>query len=882
MAVALFILFSWFELSASPLSRKILLLHSYHKGVSWTDGIDRSVRDYFENHEGSYTIYTEYMDTKRFNLADVEPSLKTHLKRKYSFNKPDIIITSDNNALEFVRNNREELFRGVPVVFCGVNEFDPQEIEHERGITGVVESLYYKDTIDLLLTLHPETERILCIVDETLTGRIHRRKILKLRYTVDWNVQLDIPRSLSAEEVANLVKNADDKTVILYLAFFRDVNGVLFSDHESMKLILDNTRRPVYSLWDFTIGMGAVGGVVISSRQQGQFAAKLALDILKGKSPDAIPVITESPNEIFVDYKIISKYGVDPKNIPKGVRLLNSPHSFYNEYRTQVWIVFSAFIFLLLLIIVLGFNIWQRHRTQEKLRFQRELLNDILSNIPQYVFWKNGRGEYLGCNENFALLAGQSSSSDIIGRKDNNMPWDEMGYHHFQRIGDEVTSTGKGIFNEEVFLNFPDGRLAAFLISMVPLINRHGDVEIVLGLALDISDRKQMENQLQQAQKMEAIGRLAGGIAHDFNNLLAGIIGNNELINLELDRDIKLQELIGDHVANIFEASARAADHIKQLLTFARKRSTEKDLLDAHELIRASLKILGYSLGKNIILETHFHAGKSMVMGELSQLQNVIINLGINAGDSMPDGGTIRFTTKDALITDSSTGPASTATLPNGRYIEITVEDSGAGMPSDVQKYIFEPFYTTKGEKGTGLGLSTVYNTINSHNGSIFVESVYGQGTIFTIYLPLAEMEDLAEDDAVTTKCSLNFYGGTVLIVDDEAQVLNSTREILADKGYCVLTASDGEEAVDLFQAYCSEIDIVILDYLLPRMRGDQVLEKIRSICPDVNVIFITGQMNPRLVERLESLDVVKIVSKPYRFDEMLRIISSVLESTKV
>ncbi len=379
-----------------------------------------------------------------------------------------------------------------------------------------------------------------------------------------------------------------------------------------------------------------------------------------------------------------------------------------------------------------------------------------------------------------------------------------------------------------------------------------------LHYAFDITEQRRTEQQLRHAQKMEAIGQLAGGIAHDFNNILAAIQGNADLIRLDMGLD-------SQHVARaeeIVKASQRATELTRQLLTFARKAEIQRADVDVHAVIREVTKLLSHSLDRRIEISVDLRAKLATVTGDEGQLQNALLNLGINARDAMPEGGTLKFATRDIQIDEQEAQDLFYGAA--GRYIEINITDTGIGMAPETQDKIFEPFFTTKEVgKGTGLGLAAVYGCVKSHNGAISVDSKLGEGATFRILLPLsAEPAQTAGQRA--TSASIVTGEGHILIIDDEDAVRQLAATILEHLGYTVTECSDGIAAIEYFTDNHDQVDLVILDLVMPIMSGEEVFDALKQIDPDVKVLVSSGYSESKSASVLAK-GATAVLGKPYR-----------------
>ncbi|MHC4887512.1 MAG: response regulator, partial [Planctomycetota bacterium] len=347
--------------------------------------------------------------------------------------------------------------------------------------------------------------------------------------------------------------------------------------------------------------------------------------------------------------------------------------------------------------------------------------------------------------------------------------------------------------------------------------------------------RLQMEERLQQARKMEAIGQLAGGIAHDFNNQLSGVLGFAEMLTQRL-QDPRLRR----YAESIEVSALRAADMTQQLLAFSRKGKYLSVPVDLHHLLSEVVTVLQHSIDKRIAIKQILSASSAYTIGDPTQLQNALLNLAINGRDAMPEGGELIFSTDARTLDDAPCGHRSTQ-LPAGEYISVSVTDTGAGMSEETQQHMYEPFFTTKPEgEGTGMGLAAVYGTVKNHQGAIEVTSEVGKGTTFRLLLPAApgNHAERSEDRSSSPRLP---EGTHILLVDDEDTVREIGGEMLRDAGCTVTLASDGVEAVELYHDHWQTFDLVILDMVMPRMGGRDTFIAMRQINPGIKALLASG-----------------------------------------
>ena len=441
-------------------------------------------------------------------------------------------------------------------------------------------------------------------------------------------------------------------------------------------------------------------------------------------------------------------------------------------------------------------DLTKRKQAEEALRTTQQIIEGIINTIPVRVFWKDKNLAYLGCNAAFAHDAGFADPKDLIGKDDYQMVWRDHAetYRHDDR---QVLESGQSRLLIEELQTTPEGNTITLLTSKLAMHNPKGEVVGIIGTYVDITERKQaeaekagLEAQLQQAQKMESVGRLAGGVAHDFNNMLAVILGYAEVA---LDQVSPGQPIHAD-LEEIRKAGKRAADLTRQLLTFARKQTVMPRILDLNEAVGGMLKMLQRLIGEDIQLRWHPKANLWPILMDPSQMDQILANLCVNARDAIADVGRITIETENRSIDEHYC--AGHAGFAPGEYVLLAVSDNGCGMDKETLSHLFEPFFTTKEMgKGTGLGLATLYGIVKQNSGHIHVYSEVGHGTAFTIYLP---RHAGASSQAGPERPSEPLLRGqeTILLVEDELSLLQLTATTLKRQGYTVLAASGPDEAI--------------------------------------------------------------------------------------
>ncbi|HYK82143.1 MAG TPA: ATP-binding protein [Gemmatimonadales bacterium] len=513
----------------------------------------------------------------------------------------------------------------------------------------------------------------------------------------------------------------------------------------------------------------------------------------------------------------------------------------------------------------------ERKRAEETLREQRRFLRQVIDANPSLIFVKDWDGKFTLVNQALADLYG-GTVDGLIGKGDADFNRNREEVEHFLRDDRWVMSSAHPKFIPEETVTDATGNVRWFQTVKVPLVATSGGARQVLGVATEITHRKQLETQLAQAHKMEAVGRLAGGVAHDFNNLLTAMLGATDLL---------LQQLGPEHPGRddadaVRQAALRAAELTRHLLAFSRQQVLAPRALDLNALISDIERMLRRLIGEHIELRTALAPGLGVVRADPGQLEQVVMNLAVNARDAMPRGGRLLIETANVEL-DAGARPQ-VPVIP-GPYVMLAVTDTGSGMDAATQVRIFEPFFTTKEMgKGTGLGLATVYGIVKQSGGYIWVDSEPGQGATFRIYLP--RVEAAVEPAVPAPQPSASFEGTeTVLLVEDQADVRRATQKVLEGRGYRVLVAGDGAEALRVSEQHGGPIHLLLADVVMPGMSGRDVGLALAPARPEMKALYVSGYANASIIADGALEPGLAFLQKPFTADALARKVREVLEA---
>jgi len=514
-------------------------------------------------------------------------------------------------------------------------------------------------------------------------------------------------------------------------------------------------------------------------------------------------------------------------------------------------------------------DITARKMDEEVVRRSESRLQTIIDAEPACVKLVSRDGLLLDMNRAGLEMIGANTPGDIEGRPVSELihPEDLDRYlemHHAAADG----RPGRAEFRIRGF----DGRERWVDSHFVSFDAPAGGDEqrVVLSVTSDVTERKRLEDQLRQSQKLEAIGLLAGGIAHDFNNLLTAIGGYTELVLKTLDES----DARHDDLLEVAKATQRASALTSQLLAVSRRQVLQPTVLDVNGMVTGVQKLLHRTIPENIEIELELSPDLELVRADGGQLEQVLLNLAINAGDAMPRGGRLRLITQTVDVDEASARRR--PPMPPGRYVRLIVSDTGTGMAKDTQAHIFEPFFTTKMRgKGTGLGLATVYGIVKQSSGFIWVESELGRGTTFEIYLPA--VRDAVEPElSVTPPPRLGGGSETILLAEDDGAVRLFARTILTNHGYTVLDARDGEEALAIARKHTGAIDLLVADVVMPGLSGRDLAARLAAERPDVRVLYTSGYTEDMII-RSGIVHGLKLLPKPFLPAELLQKVGEML-----
>jgi len=853
---------------AEKAKKTVLYINSYHHGYQWSDSILDGIRSVLDESEFKIDLQVEYMDAKRFDYEDVTNMLLRLYREKFRDEQFDAVIVSDNDAFHFATEHRAMLFPGVPLIFCGVNDLDPESL-NQGNITGIEENFDLMLTLNVALKLHPEKKRMVVVGDLSSAGLAIRSQVEAVVPLFRDRLEVEYWSHLSLGEILHKLEDLPSDTFLFFIPFYQTIGGRFYTAEEVMTAIYKQSAVPIYTAWEFLLGHGAVGGRLISGFKHGQEAASMALRVLKGEAASSIPVYREPIGEYAFDYHVLWRLNIPESELPQNSRLINAPNPFYELPKEVFWTIMISFAILIVVVFFLVVTMIERRKVERKVKDQLAFQETLMDAVPHLVSWKDRNGRYLGTNRAFEEFFGFDSeavvgmSSKTVLRDPSHIEW--------------AVSADMAVINQESPLRRirrklvdASGNHAWLEINKVPIRDQAGKVVGVLSTAENITKERNLEKQLLQSQKMEAIGTLAGGIAHDFNNILTSIINSTELAVGDVDPDT----VTSKDLQRVLKAARRGGRVVKQILAFSRPSTEGFRSTDVGAVVSEAVGLMEASMPGNIEVFASIAPNLDRVHADPTQLHQVAMNLCTNAFHALREtGGTIEARVEKAVLNAED---ARMVGLSPGEYVRMVIEDDGPGIPPDIIDKVFDPFFSTKDKtEGTGLGLAVVHGIVRSHGGGLRVFPRPGGGTVFEVYLPKSE-----GTDGIRSKKGrvLSHRWAHILFVEDDEDQLLTTPRLLRAMGFEVTAIRDPQEAIVKVKGMPHLFDLVITDYDMPGMSGTELAGVVEQIAPKLPVLLVSGREDAATAASHLS-NIRQVVIKPYDKNDLSEAISGVMDT---
>jgi len=774
-------------LAAPP---NVLVLHSYHPGLSWTDTLNTGIRETFRAEMPEALLWVEYLDTKRntdTSYLSLQAALLRHKLAESTFN---LIITTDNDALDFVLEYRDDIFRGAPVVFCGVNDFAPGQLGGQKDITGLAENPAFTETMLAALALNPGTKEFVIIgADQAITDLLTDRSLRALeqqfpaiRFTY-WN-------NLDARELRTRLKELGPGQIILVHGVMRNEEGVLV-DYRGKNLFLStHAGVPIYGFWDFEMGTGCVGGKMVQGQTEGERVARLAMKVLGGADPGGIPVNTQTPSRYIFDYIQLQRFGISEKALPKDSLVLNQPARFYQIDKRYIWTATAGVAVLLAALAMLVSAIRRRQEAQAVLRRHKEQLEEAVRARTEHLRTANdelerevherirAEGDLRKARASleievdrrtrdlrFEIEQRRLAEAHIRDREAKaraliNAPTETLLLMDQAGIILDINETGasrlgrnrESLYGLSLYALLPETRAERFRqtvdnvfstgevrsineygeerdldLRFYPVFDDGGQVTRVAVFMADVTGARRMARQIMLLDKINSLGRMAAGIAHEIRNPLTGIHGYLYAMDEICDElPAEPASVLRTTIAKIRKAAGKMESVIRRVLDFSKPGTPQLELLDLAVPVQEGLSLMLPTLRKAGITVDTEFSPVPAILGDRMQLEQAVINIVDNAAR--------------AVRNNAETKNIALRIVCEADRLSLCIADNGPGITPADRERIFDPFYTTASD-GTGIGLSIVQRIVADHSGTIHVGESPAGGAEFRLEFPLPATE---------------------------------------------------------------------------------------------------------------------------------------------
>jgi PAS domain S-box-containing protein len=718
---------------------RILILHSYHEGFTWTDNVTKGIRSVFTEEAPDVELLFEFMDVKRLYTDEYLHQLREFYRFKYAGRKIDAIISSDDHALEFLLGVGQDFFPNVPVVFCAVNGYDPaRHRSNGRQLTGVVESIDIKATLEIALKLHPKTKEVAVITDQTITGRALKASAEKIFRNYEDRVRFTYLEHLTMEQLWQEVSALPRESIVFAFIFTRDQFGRIWSHEYNLERLATHCKVPIYSVWEFYLGHGITGGMLTSGQMHGEMAARMALRVLRGENASEIPVVLESPNRYMFDDNQLRRFGVKSSSLPKNSIIVNRPFSVYKEYKSLIWGVIAVIVLLLIIVAILVEDIMLRRRTEKALRESEHRHKMVSELISDYIFrlTVNDDGKIVMdlVTENFSTITGRTV-------EDVQTPdmWAEVIHpddlEKVMKLLETTVSSGQS--GELECRSFVKGGQERWIhIFARPQWDEEKQrTTAIFGAVKDITKRKRTEDEIrklnaeleqrvkQRTAELEAANQelkdFAYVVSHDLKAPLRGISQLGQwLVQDYGDAFDEEGEKMIDLLINRVKRMDGLIDGILEYSRIGRIVGKNVEI-NLNRLVKEVIDSIAPPDYIQILIESDL----PVIVGDKTRITEVFQNLIENAFKFM----------------DKPEGKISIDCADEGSCWAFRVVDNGPGIDPKYHEKIFQIFQTLEPRdvhESTGVGLALVKKIIEFYGGKIWVESTTGKGSTFSFRLP--------------------------------------------------------------------------------------------------------------------------------------------------
>ncbi len=788
----------------------------------------------------------------------------------------DLIIAVQPEATAFMNEWGDNFFPDTPILYVVPdNETANDVISNNSGtvLPSAIEAAA-RETFELVPRLFPGLEHLYILSGSSPGDLTYLERLQNILAQLELPAEIHYVVGLTPNDLVEELNSTPRNSAAVFGTYNRDETGQRYNTRDLVLLTGGDINIPMFGLIDSTLDAGVVGGSMTTAELYAEKTAEAMLSMLYD---GPVTGELETATGYYFDEEQLERFNIDKRLLPAGSTIVNQNPGLLELYFWQ-FVVGVAIISLQMFLIAALTSSLQRRRKAEQERDkgrveqenQEQLFESVINSIPDSIFITDAQLNIVAINKGTQELF-DVNGDELIGRQakellDNSVVGDGSGTGSGLIAGAQVEP-------RVVVFTSKTGRQFSGETVATKIINAEGETLGHFALIRDISKRLSQEEEQRQDQKMKALGNLVGGVSHDFNNILGVISGYTEL--LFSGQDV---EELEENKNQILKATDRAKSLVSQIMTFSRDTNVEHRLTELNEVVDDTVKLLKASIPSSIRIEVKKDMAINPIMGSPIQLQQIILNLTTNAYQAMKDtGGSISISLERKIVEEELL--LSHGVLSPGSYSCVSISDNGPGMSDEVAKRIFEPFFTTKAQgEGSGMGMAIVYNLVQAHKAMLDLATGPEKGTSFTLYFE--EAESIASESLDEQKPAIvPGNGERILLVDDEVDLLESTRKLLSSIGYLVTAINDPADALEVLKQTPKEFDILVSDQTMPKISGVQLLEEIRSISPELPAIICTGNRE-EIDRQLEDHPWLNsVLQKPFSLSEISAAIESALSA---
>jgi len=867
LRILIILLFTGTLATTTTASQSILVLHSYHQGLSWTDGITKGIQDIFASHPNA-ELHFEYLDSKRNTESAMEKVALVSLHEKYRLKPPDVVIVSDNAAFDFARRNHEALFAKTPIVFCGVNDFQDSLLDSSSVWAGVVENTDTHATLEMAKRLQPDLRRVIILTDGTLTGIAHYNRMGALFKATGAQPVAEFWHNLPFDTVRTRLKRLNPNTDAVFLtALNRDSQGLFYTFEQAAALVTQNSPAPVYGFWDFYLGHGIVGGHVVSGIDQGRTAAELAVRILHGESPASVGIIRESPNRTYADYSILQKHGLSEKQLLPGTVLIHKPSDWLKENIVSIMLILGLMVAEALIIALLAFLLNRnRKRAMNALRQSENRFRALFeqSNAPQAIFEK---GQYIDCNQAMLKLFGVQERSDLLYKNmlDLSPTYQPSGI----RSAELFTSCkqNKDLVSSAQVYEWSHQKSNGLIFPVIAMITPVPDSDRTLYHVLlhDISEQKRTEADLIESKRSAEAANKAKSVflanmSHEIRTPLNGIIGFSDLLMKS-----PMNETQREYMQTVQHSAHSLLDLINDILDFSKIEAGKlelfperTDLFDLCEQVADLVKHRLLEKSIELVIAPSIRLPRFATVDQI-RLRQILVNLMGNA---------LKFTEQGEVVL--SVHAEDIPLAPMRKIFHFAVRDTGIGVPSEKQKTIFDSFSqadpsTTRKYGGSGLGLAITQRLLQKMDSTLVLQSEPGKGSVFSFSL------------ALTIENGNSLFSPTIqgshraLILYNNKSNLFYLQNMLEAQGIQTFPAENLADTMHIAKTK-SDLNLILAD---TRLFPPASHQQISLLHPQAHIILLDPRAEQLITEGPERTENIHFLRTPIRITQTVQLIRS-------